>query len=253
MTLEGRALAGVVDVLLVGEARARRPASPSSGFERAFRAAWIFSTTYAGIATLISPASSMNFGRDAELACLPREVERVERNAVTAPAGTGVEAHEAERLRRRGIENLPDVDTHPVEHDLQLVDERDVHGTEDVLDQLARLGRPRGRNAHRLHDHLVVKGLRQISRHRIDAADDLRDGRRRETCDCPGPRARERRPGRNRGRSSGREPPGSRGRARPSSRGRCSTRGRRAGRREGGARSVSPCPRRSSCPALSAA
>ena len=56
------------------------------------------------------------------------------------PARSGVEAHETERLRGRGVEDVPDVDAHPVEHDLELVDEGDVDGAKDVLDELRGLG-----------------------------------------------------------------------------------------------------------------
>ena len=78
----------------------------------------------------------MNLPR-AVLPRLPREVEGIERNAVTAPAGPRIEAHESEGLRRRGVEHFPDVDAHAVEDHLELVHERDVDGAEDVLDQLA--------------------------------------------------------------------------------------------------------------------
>ena len=55
--------------------------------------------------------------------------------------GPGLEAHEAERLRRRGVDDLPDVDLHPVAELRELVDERDVDRAEDVLEQLRQLGR----------------------------------------------------------------------------------------------------------------
>ena len=54
--------------------------------------------------------------------------------------GPGLEAHEAERLGRGGVDDLPDVDPHPVGEHRQLVDERDVDRAEDVLQQLGELG-----------------------------------------------------------------------------------------------------------------
>lgn len=102
---------------------------------------------------------------------LPGQIERVQRDAVAAPAGAGVEAHEAERLRLGGVEHLPDVDAHPVVDHLELVDQGDVHGAEDVLGELGRLGRPRRGHAHRAGDHEVVERLGQVPRRRVDAAD----------------------------------------------------------------------------------
>ena len=55
--------------------------------------------------------------------------------------GPGLEGHEAERLRRGRVDDLPDVDVHPVAELRELVDERDVHRAEDVLEQLRQLGR----------------------------------------------------------------------------------------------------------------
>src|SRR5690348_18017042 len=40
------------------------------------------------------------------------DLEGVDRQAVAAHAGPRLEAHEAERLRRRGVHDLPDVDLH---------------------------------------------------------------------------------------------------------------------------------------------
>ena len=77
---------------------------------------------------------------EAELARLPREVEGVDRDAVAAEPGAGLEGHEAERLRRRCLDDLPHVDVHPVAELCELVDERDVDRAEDVLEELRELG-----------------------------------------------------------------------------------------------------------------
>ena len=55
--------------------------------------------------------------------------------------GPGLERLEAERLRRGGLDHLPDVDPHPVAELRELVDERDVDRAVDVLEQLRQLGR----------------------------------------------------------------------------------------------------------------
>src|SRR5262249_36767787 len=118
--------------------------------------------------------------RDAELPSLPRQVEGIERDAVAAPARARIEAHEAERLGRGGVEDLPDVDAHAVEDHLELVRERDVDRPEDVLDELRRLGGPGVARADRPLDHGVVDGLGEVAAELVDPADDLRNRSGRE-------------------------------------------------------------------------
>ncbi len=74
---------------------------------------------------------------------LPREVEGVDRDAVAAETGAGLERREPEGLRRRRVDDLPDVDPHPVAELCELVDERDVDRAVDVLEQLRQLRRLR--------------------------------------------------------------------------------------------------------------
>src|SRR5205085_4822353 len=78
-------------------------------------------------------------GGEVVLARLPGEVVGIERDAVAAQARPGLERHEAERLRRRGADDLPDIYVHPVAQLRELVDEGDVDRAEDVLEQLAQL------------------------------------------------------------------------------------------------------------------
>ena len=54
--------------------------------------------------------------------------------------GPGRERHEPERLGRRGVDDLPDVEAHPLAQQRELVDEGDVDVAEDVLEQLGQLG-----------------------------------------------------------------------------------------------------------------
>ena len=105
---------------------------------------------------------------------LPREVERVDRDAVAAEPGTGLEAHEAERLRRRRVHDLPHVDVHPVAELGELVDERDVDRAEDVLEQLRQLGGLRRRHPVYLVDRALVELGRPLGAGVGDPADDLR-------------------------------------------------------------------------------
>ena len=93
--------------------------------------------------------------------------------------GPGLERHEAERLRRRRVHDLPDVDPHPVAELRELVDERDVDRAEDVLEELRQLrGLGRRDAVHRLDRRAVERG-RGVGRRVVDPADHLRDGLRR--------------------------------------------------------------------------
>src|SRR6202000_1524487 len=72
-------------------------------------------------------------GIEVVLTGLEGEVERIDRKAVTAHSRPRLEAHEAERLGRGGVDHLPDVDVETVAELGQLVDESDVDRAEDVL------------------------------------------------------------------------------------------------------------------------
>src|SRR5260370_24940858 len=72
--------------------------------------------------------------------CLPGQVERVDRNAVPAQAGPGIERHETKRLSLCCFNNLPDVDSHRSIDELQLVYQGNVHAAEDILQELGRFG-----------------------------------------------------------------------------------------------------------------
>ena len=77
---------------------------------------------------------------EVELAGAPRQVVRVDRDAVAADARARRELHEPERLGRRRVDDLPDVEAHPLAQQRELVDERDVDVAEDVLEELRQLG-----------------------------------------------------------------------------------------------------------------
>ena len=77
---------------------------------------------------------------EVELAGAPGEVVRIDRDAVAADARPRPERHEPERLGRRRVDDLPDVEAHPLAQQGELVDERDVHVAEHVLEELGELG-----------------------------------------------------------------------------------------------------------------
>ena len=74
------------------------------------------------------------------LARLPGQVERVDRNAVAAEAGSRIVRGEAEGLRRCSVDNLENVDVHLVGDGFHLVHETDIYCTMDVLEQFSELG-----------------------------------------------------------------------------------------------------------------
>ena len=82
----------------------------------------------------------------------PRQIARVDRQAVAADAGPGRELHVAERLGRRGVDRPPHVDVEVAGEHRQLVDQRDVDVAERVLEQLHQLGLGARTDRHRLVD-----------------------------------------------------------------------------------------------------
>src|SRR5207248_1271903 len=104
-------------------------------------------TSLARNGTLLSvpPANSMLgtcgsvYSMRAPRSRLPRQVEGIDRDTVSAEAGARVERHEAERLRGCGADDFPNVDLEPRAHERQLVHQADVDAAERVLEQLHHL------------------------------------------------------------------------------------------------------------------
>ena len=114
------------------------------------------------------------------LANPPRQVGRVHRNAVAAPARPRVEGLEPERLGGRGVDDLPHVHAEAVAEDGDLVDQGDVDVAVGVLQQLRHLGGLRRRDRHHPVDEGRVEGLHEAGGVGVDPADDLRHVRKRE-------------------------------------------------------------------------
>ena len=109
------------------------------------------------------------------LARLPREVERVERDAVAAEARARIERLEAVRLRLCRLDDLPDVDAHAVADDGHFVGEADVDVAVRVLEQLLHLRDGRGADlVHAAFEHMAVQRRGDLGAVLSDAADDLR-------------------------------------------------------------------------------
>ncbi len=113
-------------------------------------------------------------GREVELARLPGQVERVDRQAVPTQAGARLERHEPVGLRRRGRNHLPHVQPHAVAQHRELVHERDVDRAEDVLEQLGQLGRVARADRDEVLDALPVERQGPLEAGGREPADDLR-------------------------------------------------------------------------------
>ena len=93
-------------------------------------------------------------GMHAVFARLPREVERVNRQAVAAEAGPRVIRRVAERLGGGRVYDFKDVQPHRVAHLPQFIDQADVDRAVNVFHQLGHLGGARGTDRH----HAVHRG-----------------------------------------------------------------------------------------------
>src|SRR5690242_12589157 len=58
---------------------------------------------------------------------LPREIKRIDGNAVPAKAGPGIKGVKAKGLCRSSVDNLPNIDAHAEAQELQFINEGDVH------------------------------------------------------------------------------------------------------------------------------
>ena len=91
-----------------------------------------------------------------------REVVGVDRDAVSAHPGPGVEGLEAERLGPGALDHVPQVDVQLVAELRHLVDQCDVDVPVGVLEQLGHLGLAGAAGRHHLVDDLRVEGGRPL-------------------------------------------------------------------------------------------
>ncbi|EAU66011.1 hypothetical protein STIAU_4801 [Stigmatella aurantiaca DW4/3-1] len=176
---KARALAHVVDVLLVGRAQAEHL--------RAIERLLVLVERLHGALHHVVGHLRVHLARKLDelgvelvLARLPRQVERIDRDAVPTEAGARVEGHEAERLGAGRLDDLPHIDVHPVAEHLHLVDHGDVHAPEDVLQQLGELRHARGGHRNDFLERAGVEGLGHLEARGREATDDLRNGLRVE-------------------------------------------------------------------------
>ncbi len=177
---ERRALAGIIDVSLVGHAEEQDAAAVKPlaelPVERLGKPRHDMERHHAvDLAGKLDEA-----GGHVELPRFPGEVEGIDGNAVAAESGPGPEGHEAEGLGRRRLDDLEDVDVHALEEKLEFVDEGDVDGPEHVLGDLGRLCDLRRGDRHDPLDESGIEGDRPRRRLLPVAAYELRDLRGRE-------------------------------------------------------------------------
>ena len=85
---------------------------------------------------------------DAVFACLPCQIERVDRNAVTTQSWSWLVGDEAEGFGGGGFDHFVDADAHFVGHDLHFVDQPNIHCAVDVFQQLGHFGHSGGADRH---------------------------------------------------------------------------------------------------------
>ena len=75
-----------------------------------------------------------------------------------AEAGTRIKRHEAERLALGRLDDLRDIHAHRFADDLELIAERDVHGSKNVLGELHGFGGLGVRDHHHMvHDDRIKR------------------------------------------------------------------------------------------------
>src|SRR5690606_4367757 len=110
------------------------------------------------------------------LSRFPSQVEGVNRDAMTTQAGARIVSGEAKWLGGSSIYYFKDVDAHAVRNDFHFVDQANVDGTVNVLQQLGHfrcLGRA---DRHHLVDGLLIKRDADIQASRCMTADHFRNG-----------------------------------------------------------------------------
>ncbi len=87
-------------------------------------------------------------GGHAVLASFPGEIEGVDRNAVAPQTWPRIERLKAKGLGGSGVDDLSDVDSHAVREYLEFIDQRDIHRSVDILQELGHFGLPGRGDSH---------------------------------------------------------------------------------------------------------
>src|SRR5262249_5747088 len=108
-----------------------------------------------------------------KLARSPREIERIDRDAMATQTRTGIKRMEAEWLGGCSVNDFPDIHAHPKTQQFQFVDHRNVHASIDVLEELGQLGNSGTGDYHYFSKDRAVEGSGELIRDGVHAADDL--------------------------------------------------------------------------------
>src|SRR5262245_54786519 len=103
----------------------------------------------------------------------PRQLERIDRDAVSAETRARVERLEAEGFGLRRLNDFPHVDSDLVVEDLELVDEGDVHRAIGVLEDLAGLGDLHARRTDDIHNGMAVQRTGSLAALLVESANHL--------------------------------------------------------------------------------
>ncbi|MCG3163257.1 MAG: hypothetical protein JMDDDDMK_04642 [Acidobacteria bacterium] len=106
---------------------------------------------------------------------LPRQVMRVERDAMPADARPRIKRHESEWFGRRRRDHFPGVNAQRVAEPRQFIHQTDVDGAERVFKQLARFGHARGTDRMHLFNNCAVNRRRYFGAGFSHAADNFGD------------------------------------------------------------------------------
>ena len=171
--LERRGFAKIVDILFVSHAQQQNPCSPNRLADTIQQLAYpLDHVVRHGVVDLSGKLNET--GGEVVLLRLPRQIERVERNAMATESRPGIEGHVAKRLSFGRLDDLPDVDPHPFTEQGQLVDHRDIDDTEDVLQQLGHLSDTRrGNTENTAIEHRFVQPRGSLGAGWRDAANDF--------------------------------------------------------------------------------
>ena len=114
---------------------------------------------------------------EVELTRPPSEVVRIDRDAMAADAGPRREPHETKRLRARGVEDLPNIETHPLAKQRELIHQGDVDVAKDVLVKLGQFSRVRRREPNDSIGDPLEESSCPLARLGRKAPDEPRNGR----------------------------------------------------------------------------
>src|SRR5438270_2513521 len=114
---------------------------------------------------------------DSSLLALPRQVKRIDGNAMPAESGSGIERHEPKWLGSGCIDHLPNIYAHATTHKGELIHQSDIDHAEGVLEQLHHLRQASGTHRNNSFQRLVIEQGADLSTGGRDSSDNLGDVR----------------------------------------------------------------------------